>query len=1240
MRIKLRESINSISLNKLLGLSGHFIDNLIFIIAFVLLFPPTEIKAQKLRYNINHLGTENGLSQGSIYAMHKSPDGIMWFGSLDGLNMFDGQSIRVFKPNENDPYAINGKEIKKIINDSKGSIWIGTDKCLNLYNSSTSSFKKIKFKDLKNQPIETETYPIFVDETNIWVWLSNYGLISYNLKTKQQLFRIHEKGINSNYFLVSTSPVVDSKNNFWILSKEYLIKYNPKEKSISKVIVKKLLNEDLEILNYLVNEKNFIFSTNKGLRIIDRQNGITKSLQKLNDGSNIENIYDIECDLLGNIWVATETQGLLYYNIQTQVLDQITSDNTSSIFNLHSNEIAQVYVDYDGIVWANTDPFGVDQIRIIPGNFDYFKIKKDFSPDNSNYSIRGISIYNGSLYVGTQQAGFFEIDTSNFKIKKQFLAPKIPSNTIRNIFVDSKNRMWIGTTEGLAYLENDKIKIVDLGTKKVTGNFVRTISESNGNIWIGTEEGLAFIDSKNPGKANRVPNLNYRVSLMDQKNDSTAIIGTFEKIILEFDTKRLKIKKVIPINGIPTCLLRFNDSFWIGTSSGVLKTDLSLRPQTTLSKLKDEFIYGLTNDSEGNFWISSNGGIIKYNPKTDQIFRFNQNDGIQASEFNGYSTFKDKNGRIYMGGIRGLNYFHPKEINTPITEPKNILTNESTKIKIKNISYFEESTKGNEIISPENVDFNRKFKTINGNTPNFSYTEKGVWLKFEFRNQTTIPWLLEVFNARLDTLKIWVFERNLPLKFYDISQKSLIKGNEIISPNPAVKLDLIANQDYTAYIYANTVKDLKLPLSLYNTASYSKHQYFLNLIWGIYMGFFLLISIYNIFLFLTIKDPSYLYYSLYILFFGAFQISIYGIVSQYFSESLSIFGNLYFSFLFVSYIFLVLFTNSFLQLDQEFGRPWLIIKKLLIYWSIFWALIPIIVFKYWYNYIAIISGILYTFIFFYISYIYVKKHKPIIYYYGLATLFLAVASTITGFQNLNLLNPDYQEYIIMIGSMLEIVLFSIALGYKFRQNQLEKERQQALRNEISGNLHDDLAASLSSLTMFSELSKRKVNEDTNQIIGRFDLITQKTRDILFKVREAVYELNPSNDSENEWLERILDFGTDIFDSKNIDFKFSIADGFENDLLNPKKRKDIILIFKEIMNNSAKYSEATEVIFKINTSGNHVTFEFFDNGKGFEKDKVKAGNGLNNIFERAKKIKAEINFDSKSGKGTAYKITTY
>jgi signal transduction histidine kinase len=217
----------------------------------------------------------------------------------------------------------------------------------------------------------------------------------------------------------------------------------------------------------------------------------------------------------------------------------------------------------------------------------------------------------------------------------------------------------------------------------------------------------------------------------------------------------------------------------------------------------------------------------------------------------------------------------------------------------------------------------------------------------------------------------------------------------------------------------------------------------------------------------------------------------------------------------------------------------------------------------------------------------------------------------------------------MVGSMLEIVFFSLALGYKFRVNYLEKERQQKLRNEISSNLHDDLSASLSSLTMYSELSKRKNTKE--DLIERFDVVALRARDILSKVREAVYDINPKNDEDNAWFERIVAFGREIFEIKNIDFRAEVSDDFNANKIPPQFRRDIFLIFKEAMNNAAKYSEANTVVLIAHKKDGKLILSLKDDGIGFMTTAEEDGNGIRNMRDRAAKIQAD--FILKTEKGT-------
>lgn len=1202
--------------------------------------------AQKLKYRIEHIGAEQGLSQGSVYAMYKDPNGHMWFGTLDGLNFWNGKTMKVYRPSSKDKFSIEGIDIKKIIGFRTNDLLIGTENCLNIYDSEKGRFKKVYFRNASGQIIKSEVFPIGVVGNEVKLWLSGVGLIKYNFDTKKQTILVAENRFRTDYFSNINTTQNDLGDNVWLHTEEGLLRYDAKTKKLSYFFSnnpKNIVGEPVEIVKIHVDGDDIWLATFDGFIKFDSK---TLAVQKWTDFAKnkpIGHVFDIDSDKSGNVWLGTERNGLLCFDTTSETFEQISNKGSFSNFKLHNDEISHIYIDPDGIIWANTDPYGVDKIQILPGNFGTYKLNLEGKLPESmqNFSIRSVVKDQNVMWLGTQQSGVWRVNATDFSIIDGFYnlnAKVIPSNTIRYMLKDQLGTLWLGTSEGLAYFQKGKFVEVTGSQNKMSKKFIRVLEEFGNDIWIGTEEGIFVLDKRT--KRAEAANLfeNKRITLLEFLSKDSLMVGIYNEGFFEVTSsdgfKSFKINRLMS-NCIPTSFLRQKDELWVGTSNGLANISLKTKKIKWITRedgLPSEFIYAIEPDKFQNLWLSTNKGIVKFEPKNNNEFHsFNINDGLQGFEFNGYCSFNDStNGRLYFGGINGLNYFNPADINTVGKNNVNVLTEEILKLRPRNISYFSDSKSLYNKPNPSDSNFLAKFRLYKGLIPNFSYTPNDVWLRFTFKNKVNKSWFFELDNPRLSQVEIWLYERNQLILYKKSGDKVPLNKYELKSPNPIFKLDMIENQDYVMYIKGSSTRDVKFPILIWEENELLEQLGSNKLIWGIYLGFIILISLYNIFLWITIKEFTYLYYSLYIILFGAFQLTLYGFGFQYVWSNSWFNEVAYIVFLFVSNVFLIFFTDSFLDLKKQYGKPWLIVKRVLLFWSVINALLSLFYFRYWHNYFAIASGMMFSFTFVAIAIDYYLKKLIIIYYYGLATFFLVIASMIVGFQNLGWIEPLYQDKIIMAGSMLEIILFSVALGYKFRQNQLEKERQQMLRNQISGNLHDDLAASLSSLTMYTELSKRKLDLPQNELLERFERISLKSREILGKVREAVYELNPKNDQEEEWLERIVNFGKDIFESKNIEFRALIPEGFDSKSVVSEHRREIFLIFKEAMNNAAKYSEATTVIFEVKKMIGAKEFRLKDDGIGIETTRMDAGNGLSNIKDRAKKMNAQLVINTKKG----------
>ena len=116
-----------------------------------------------------------------------------------------------------------------------------------------------------------------------------------------------------------------------------------------------------------------------------------------------------------------------------------------------------------------------------------------------------------------------------------------------------------------------------------------------------------------------------------------------------------------------------------------------------------------------------------------------------------------------------------------------------------------------------------------------------------------------------------------------------------------------------------------------------------------------------------------------------------------------------------------------------------------------------------------------------------------------------------------------------------------------------------------------------------------------------------------------------------------EFGLRVCDAKDIRFNTIVSQSFKASRLTLDQRRNLYLIFKESLNNAVKYAEASQIDLHLNLKSRFLKMEISDNGKGFDIDKIKRGNGLNNLEKRAKEIGGQIDIKSEPGKGTCINL---
>ncbi len=218
-------------------------------------------------------------------------------------------------------------------------------------------------------------------------------------------------------------------------------------------------------------------------------------------------------------------------------------------------------------------------------------------------------------------------------------------------------------------------------------------------------------------------------------------------------------------------------------------------------------------------------------------------------------------------------------------------------------------------------------------------------------------------------------------------------------------------------------------------------------------------------------------------------------------------------------------------------------------------------------------------------------------------------------------------YIMRIRKRMNILKQQVKL-----ERAIVNEREQ-LRQENTADFHDELGSKVTKISLFLTLAERTIN-DNKDPSEWFTKIRANVKDLSGSFRDLLWVIDPKKDSLQDAFLRLKDYGEDIFNNGEKNFS---AKGHLNDqlhlMLDPQTKKQIVMIFKEAMNNCIKYSKCQNVELALNTTQHYSSIKLTDDGIGFDVEKKSKGRGLKNMIERAKKVNASIIIVS-SEKGTS------
>jgi ligand-binding sensor domain-containing protein/serine phosphatase RsbU (regulator of sigma subunit) len=553
------------------------------------------------------LSENDSLANNVVFSITEINNGKILFGTNGGLSIYDGKSFK----NYTDKNGLPHNRVFKIIQDGNGIIWLGTAKGV------------CKFQNNKIIPFTGDTtldkagiFTIYADKIgNIWFGTTSDGLIKFNPSTKRFTQFTETSGINNNFIRAINE---DIQGNIYVGTNTGICKINTLG-IIEKVNIPR--QENVAFTDIIPDNKNNLWmATNEG---VYKYNGFICKNYREKNGLASNNLYCAFQDREGNFWFGTMGFGVSKFAGETFVTystkDSLPSDYVNCIFQ-----------DSKKTMWLGVQDNGI--CKMSGGKIINYKMNpKDRTNSLIDNEVQAICEDNsGNLYFGTKDG----VSVFNGRSFQNYTDKDgLPARGVYSSIKDHSGVIWIGTKNGLCYFHNNRFETIneiqkfkpDRGDLPVYCIF----EDLSHNLWLATEDGVIKYNRKNSVKYSKAE-------------------GFTDKRVLAISQDK-------------------NGNLWFGTGEGVFRYDLKSFDKIDQNQgLAANKVYLIIADANNDLWVGTTKGIDRINlnlynsAKKIEMKHFGKDDGLKGVECNRNATFKDADGNLWFGTIKGVTVYNPR----------------------------------------------------------------------------------------------------------------------------------------------------------------------------------------------------------------------------------------------------------------------------------------------------------------------------------------------------------------------------------------------------------------------------------------------------------------------------------------------------------------------------------------------------------------------------------------------------
>ncbi len=623
---------------------------------------------------VKYLGIDQGLSNNGVLSIFQDHKGFMWFGTFDGLNLYDGYNFKIFRNVFGDSTSLKSNYIRVITEDPDHHLWVGTGSGLNIYNPVKANFYTAKFKSGNDTPLKPLENSISAIQKNdkdgcMLVGAHNSGLLVFekNSRSGVQIPFLSWKGHEDNYD-VTALALDPNRQMAWLFIQEAgLCLYNIK-------------NKELKLINGTIKKAGCLKLDSKGNLWLGNENG----LFRYDIGNNVfsDNVLPVKGrvmhlfeDRQHVLWISCHGNGVWSIPVgQNRPAAYLSASGTSLI---NSNFIYTIYDDLQGNRWIGTMHGGITMIQFRRNLFNHITS----SASGQNNSIEDFIFCfaedkKGNVWIGTDGAGlkYWDRHNNTFTYYKHNSnnSATISSDFITNVACDSQGDLWaVSWLGGVNRLKKGSQKFEHFDCYNPhTGNFEKNawlvFEDSRKQLWVTTANGGALYTFNRNTNRFEIFDEKLTTILCISEDRQGNIMAGYRFSLVQIDQVNKK-HQIWPVGHSVRCVHEDrNKNLWVGTDGGGLllfdRTKGTYQQFTTSNGLPSNTILRMLEDDKNNLWLGTYNGLCKFNTIDKTCRNFSKSDGLQSKQFGFNAAAALRSGEFLFGGIKGFNIFYPDSI--------------------------------------------------------------------------------------------------------------------------------------------------------------------------------------------------------------------------------------------------------------------------------------------------------------------------------------------------------------------------------------------------------------------------------------------------------------------------------------------------------------------------------------------------------------------------------------------------